>query len=198
MTPIEQSLVILTAVRNEIEKAVLVFYNVGGQNLAGRMDRFDDDALTFTIQNHLQILISSFLEEWGRFSSLGGADLDVRETSRQVKPAMDRFKGWKGLRSVRSQLLAHPFRDKSGNILFPWDVFRDNQAPTTLAETLLLGMCALMVVDRVKARHAAEQATAESQILQEDRSILEAGIRTSTELEQEFAKIQAELKQSRR
>ncbi len=88
MTPIEQSLLILTAVRNEIEKAVLVFYDFTGEELAGRMDRFDDDALTFTIQNHLQILISSFLEEWGRFSALGGDDLEVRETSQQVKPAV--------------------------------------------------------------------------------------------------------------
>ena len=187
-------MLILTAVRNEIEKAVLVFYDFKSQDLAGRMDRFDDDALTFTIQNHLQILISSFLEEWGRFSALGKANLEVRETSRQVKPAIDRFRNWKGLQSVRSKLLAHPFRDKSGNIVFPWDVFRDNQAPTTLAETLLLGMCALMVVDRVKARHAAEQASAKSQILQEDRSVPEVGIMTSAELEHEFAKIKAELR----
>ena len=165
MTPIEESLLILTAVRNAIEKAVLVFYDVGGNNLASRTDRFDDDALKFTMQNHLQILISSFLEEWRRFSSLGGDNLEVRETGRQVKPAMDRFRGWKDLQSVRSKLLAHPYRDKSGKILFPWDVLRDHQAPTTLAETLLLGFCAIMVVDRVRARHASEQVTAESQIL---------------------------------
>ena len=54
-------------------------------------------------------------------------------------------------------------------------------------------MCAIMVVDRAKARHAAELTTAENQVLQEDRSIPEKGIATFAELEREFAKIHSEV-----
>ena len=58
---------------------------------------------------------------------------------------MDRLKGWEDLSSVRSNLLAHPFRDRNGEVAFAWDVFRNSKAPTTLWETLLLGYCVLMV-----------------------------------------------------
>jgi len=191
MTPEQQSLVVLTAVRNSIERVVLCFYDANGSNLAARSDRFSDANLCFVMQNHLQILLSSFLEEWPRFASRAKEDPHVRETLRQVQPAMDRFKGWKDLPSVRSKLLAHPFRDKQGNIAFAWDVFRDSSAPTTLAETLLLGFCALMTVDRIKARHAKEVADAESHLLQLDRTVPDKGISTSTELETEFARLQA-------
>ena len=40
MTPIQESLVILTAIRNQIERVVLAFYDVNGPKLTGRPDRF--------------------------------------------------------------------------------------------------------------------------------------------------------------
>lgn len=197
MTPEQQSVVVLIALRNSIERVILCFYSATGSNLPARSDRFADPNLCFAMQNHLQILLSSFLEEWPRFASRAKDDSRVRETLRQVQPAMDRFKGWKDLPSVRSKLLAHPFRDRHGNIAFAWDVFRDSSAPTTLAETLLLGICVLMVVDRIKARHAEEVADAERHVLQLDRAVPDKGISTSTELEAEFTRLQAALAATR-
>ena len=193
MTSEQQTLTILIALRNAIERVVLVFYEANGSNLSGRSDRFGDAGLVFTAQNHLQILLSSFLEEWPRFASRAKDDPDVRETLRQVQPAMDRFKGWRGLQAVRSKLLAHPFRDRSGSAVFAWDVFRESEAPTTFHETLLLGFCALTTVDRLKARHAEEIAEAQAHLESIDRTIPEKGITTTEELEAEFAKLQGEM-----
>ena len=148
ITPIQESLIILTAIRNQIEKVVLAFDNVDGQRLSDRPDRFADTNLFYS-QNYFQILLSSFLEEWARFQRFAKDNRDVVETLKQTKPAIDRFKKWPNLRDVRSQLLAHPSRDKSGNLVLPWDVLRDNKAPTTLGETLLLCLCVLMAVDRI-------------------------------------------------
>jgi hypothetical protein len=180
-----------------IERAVLSLYKANGHNLRSRPDRFNDPYVAFTIQNQLQILLASFVEEWGRFSALAKDNLDVRETLRQVQPSMDRFKGWPDLRSVRSKVLAHPFRTKSGELLMAPAVLRSSKAPTTLAETLLLGFCALLAVDRVKARHSAEQAAAEQEMLAEDRSIQEQGIRTAAELEREFYRINEEMRRTK-
>ncbi len=193
MTPLQQSLVILTAVRNSIERVVLCFYNANGSTHSRRPDRYSDVNLSFSMQNYLQILLSSFLEEWRRFSSFAKDNPDVRETLCQVQPAMVRFKPGKDLRSVRSKMLAHPFRENNGNIVFAWELFRDSDTPTTFAETLLLGFCALMVVDRVQARHAQDLAAAESHLLQQDRSVPEKGVITPIELHAEFARIYSAL-----
>ena len=195
MSPLQQSLLVLAALRNSVERVILCFYNYNrdSSELSGRPDRLSDVNLCFSVQNYLQVLLSSFLEEWSRFSALARDDSRVRDTLREVKPAVDRFRCWKDLRSVRSRLLAHPFRDRSGTIVFPWDVFRDSDVPTTLAETLLLGLCVQMVVARVQARHADDRSAAESQLLQQDRSVPRKGLSTTSELEAEFARIQAAL-----
>ena len=197
MTPEQQTLTILIALRNAIERGVLVFYEANGSNLSARANRFADPNLVFTAQNHLQILLSSFLEEWPRFASRAKDDLDVRETLRQVQPVMNRFKGWRGLQSVRSKLLAHPFRDRSGSAVFTWDVFRESDAPTTFHETLLLGFCALTAVDRVKERHDKEIAQAQKLLESIDRTIPVKGISTTDELEAEFAELQRAMRSTK-
>jgi len=193
LTSIQESLVILTAIRNQIEKVVLAFYDVSGTELSARPDRFADQNLRFYSQNYLQILLSSFLEEWGRFSALAKDNVHVLETLNQCKPAMDRFKNWKDLRNVRSQLLAHPFRDKDGRIALPWDILRGSRTPTTLGETLLLGFCSNLVIDRMKARHEGERAAAEAILLRQDRTVPQKGISTSEQLEKIFAEVQADM-----
>lgn len=161
MTEFQQTIVALTAIRNSIERAVLCLYSAQGANLASRPDRTNDRFLTFTLQNHIQILLCSFLEEWRIFSSFGKGDARVKETLQIVSPAIDQFRRWSGLHKIRSSLLAHSPRDTNGRIVFPWVAFRENRCPTTLEETLLLALCALMSVDNVKERHKAEQAEAE-------------------------------------
>lgn len=192
----QRSLVALVAIRNAVEKVTFTFFDPNSTGVSERPDRFSDANLCFSTQNYLQILLSSFLEEWGHFSSFAKDDLYLRDTLRQVTPAMDQFKGWKDLRSVRSKLLAHPFSDRHGNLLFPWDVFRENDSPTTLAETLLLGFCVLFVVDRVKTRHSEDVNDADEQLLKLDRSVPEKGISTMKELVTEFNRIQTALNET--
>lgn len=184
----------LIALRNSVERAALCLYSVDGSGLIARDDRVADPFLCFTVQNHLQILLSSFLEEWPRFSAVAKDDLDVRETLRQVKPAIDRLKSWQDLPSVRSKLLAHPYRDKNGDPVLAWDVLRESKSPTTLGETLLLAFCVCMAVDRIKARHAAEVSEADGRLLRLDRTYPSKGIATAQELEEELQKKQAQLK----
>jgi len=194
LEPIEQSLLALTGVRNSVERVVLSFYvwDAADRRLAARPSRLSDTYLSFSLQNYLLILLSSFLEEWNRFSSFAKNDAAVLETLRKVKPALDRFKVWKDLPAMRSKLLAHPFRDRGGDIVFASDVLQDGRAPTALGETLLLGLCVMMVVDLVGARHASDRANAESQVPR-DRNVPTRGISTTTELESEYARIQAAL-----
>ena len=193
ITAIQESRIILTAIRNQIERVLLAFYSANGAELSARQDRLADSDLCFYSQNYLQILLSSFLEEWGRLSALAKDNKDVLETLKQTKPALDQFKKWPGLREVRSRLLAHPFRDKNGKLALAWDVLRGSRAPTRFWEMLLLGFCALMAVDRLKARHEHEHKAAEAILLQQDRSVPGKGIASSAELESLFAEVQAEM-----
>ena len=197
MTPLQESLIVLTGLKNMLERALRSFYNMTGSHLSGRPGRLSDPFLCFSMQNYLLILLSSFLEEWRRFSSFAKDDSDVRETLRQVAPAMDRFKGWKDLRSVRSKLLAHPSRGTDGKVVLAWDVFRTSDAPTTFGEVVLLSLCVLIVIDRVSARHSQDRTAAERQLLQLDRSVPRKGLTTSGELEAELARIQAAMNQQK-
>jgi hypothetical protein len=193
MTPFQQTLVVLVWVRNSVERCVLSAYSVNGTNLSAREDRLADPNFCFLLQNHLQILISSFLVEWPRFVSYAKSDLRIREMLRQLKPVTDRFNGWSDLRSVRSKILAHPFRDKQGGIVSPWEVFRESKSPTTLAETLLLAFCVCMVVDRLKARHSGDVAEIDGVIQSMDRTVPAKGIELARDLEIALAALQASL-----
>jgi hypothetical protein len=103
-TPLQESLLILAALRNQIRWALLTIVPEG---------RAKDESLKFTVSNHIQILLCSFLDEWSTLEKLG-RDEKLRTTLKIVSPALDRIKRWRGLPKIRSTLLAHGQRDKKG------------------------------------------------------------------------------------
>lgn len=194
MTSFQDSLVALIFIRNSIERVILPFYDVtDGPHLKGRMNRLGDPSLVFSTQNHLQILISSFLEEGKRFQSFAKDDLAVRETLGIVKPAWDYVSHWKDIYYVRSALLAHSPRDKAGNLVSPSELFETYRSPTTIHETLLLGFCILMIVDNIKERHKEACKQADRETMSRMRAISNQGISSFEAVEKEFARIQSEI-----
>src|SRR5690242_3471355 len=92
--------------------------------------------LEWTVCNHIQILLCSFLDEWKIFESFAEDNEWIRDTLKIAVPALDRIRAWTGLERVRNTLLAHNLRDKKGNPVSIWDVFNSNKIPTAYAEII--------------------------------------------------------------
>jgi len=182
-TPLQESLLQLAALKSQLESALRTMVPE---------DRVKDEDLKFTVCNHIQILLCSFLEEWKIFESLG-RDKRIRDTLKIASPALDRIRRWRGLRKVRSTLLAHGLRDRKGAPAWPWVVFKKYEAPTAYAETILLGNCALLAIEVALARHLAEYKEATCKLLQMNRDIEDKGIRTVGEIKIELDKIKVEM-----
>lgn len=197
MTNFQESIVALTAIRNSIERALLCLYSADGTHLVARTERIKDSVLIFTLQNYIQILLCSFLDEWQAFSSFAKNDDSVKKTARILAPAIDQFKKWPGLHKVRSNMLAHSPRDRGKKIFFPWVAFKNLRCPTTPEEIILLALCALRSVDYVKEQYKTEQIEAEKEILKADRSIAVQGIANIKELERTFSEIQKQIEQNK-
>src|SRR6266568_4703986 len=105
-TPFEGSLLILRGLQTQLESALQALH---AKELMANGD------LQWTVCNHIQILLCSFLEEWKIFESFAEDDERIRDTLKIAAPALDRIRAWKGLERVRNTLLAHNLRDKKGN-----------------------------------------------------------------------------------
>lgn len=182
-TQLEESLLLLTGVENQLVSAL--------KSLASK-ERAEDDDLKWTVSNHIQILVCSFLEEWKIFESLG-SNATIRDTLKMISPAITRIKEWTGLTRIRSTMLAHPQRDKGGNPVWPWDVFNSYKSPTAYAETILLGNLAVIAVKAVRSRHHAEYHLAAQRLSQRFTPIREQGIRTAGEIERVLQKVRSEM-----
>ena len=121
-SPLEESLLILYGLNSQLKAAL--------QPLVPEKNIRNED-LKFTVCDHIQILLSSFLNEWKTFEGLG-QDQKIRNTLKITSPALYRLRIWKGLTKVRSKLLAHGHRDKSGAPAWAWDVFDDHDCPQNL------------------------------------------------------------------
>jgi hypothetical protein len=179
LTPLQESLLILVALNNQIRKALKAMVS---------QDHMKDGDLKFTITNHIHILLCAFLDEWKKLEALGN-DNRIKITLKIASPAIGRIRRWKDLPKVRSILLAHGLRDKDGVIAFPWDVFEKYDAPTTYAEAILLGNCALLAVRVVHDRHQSDYQEVSNQFSKKKRYIEDRGIKTNEEMEEELRKI---------
>ena len=141
--------------------------------------------LEWTVCNHIQILLCSFLEEWKIFESFG-KDERIRDTLKIAVPALDRIRSWTGLERVRSTLLVHNQRDKEGNPVSTWDVFNSNKIPTAYAEIVLLARLAVLAIRGTRERHYSEFHLAAQRLKQYHVTIKPQGIRTSQEAESVF------------
>jgi len=142
--------------------------------------------LQWTVCNHIQILLCSFLEEWKIFESFAEDDERIRDTLKIAAPALDRIRAWTGLERVRNTLLAHNLRDKKGNPASTWDVFNSNKIPTAYAEIVLLARLAVLAMKRTRERHHSEFHLAAQRLTQYHVTIKPQGIRTSQEAELAF------------
>jgi hypothetical protein len=74
MTKFQETIVALTAIRNSLERTILCLYQANGSHLEDKPERIGDQYLLFTLNNHLQILLCSFLEEWSKFGGFAKTD----------------------------------------------------------------------------------------------------------------------------
>ena len=183
LTSLQESLLILAALSNQIGWALKAMISE---------DRIKDEDLKFTISNHVQILLCSFLDEWKRLEALG-CDDKIRTTLKMVSPALDRIRQWGGLRELRSMLLAHPHRDKRGAFVWPSKVFGEHHIPTAYAEIFLLGNCVLLAVRVLLTQHQSDYQEAEQQLSNLKKDIEDKGIHTMGDIKAEFGKIKDEM-----
>jgi hypothetical protein len=183
LTPLQESILILLGIKNQIEVAL--------KSIRSK-ERVQDEGLKFTVCNHIQILVCSFLEEWRRLERLG-VKSEIQKTLKIASPAIDRIKQWRGLDKVRSQLLAHPQRDSDGNFVPPWRTFASYSAPTTYAETILLGNCVIKATSVVLKRHAKEYRLAFAMVQSRAEDIADKGIKTVGDVKTELERIDSQI-----
>ncbi|MBA7654050.1 hypothetical protein ES703_61924 [subsurface metagenome] len=183
LTSFQESLLVLAALSNQIEWALKAMVP---------KDRIEDKDLKFTISNHIQILLCSFLDERKRLEALG-CDDKIRATLKMASPALDRIRRWRGLRKLRSTLLAHGHRTREGAFVWPSKVFGNHPIPTAYAEIILLGNCALLAVRVVLTQHQSDYQEAVQQLSNLKKDIEDEGIRTVGEIKEELNKIKAEI-----
>jgi len=183
-TALDQCLLILAGLRSQLASAL--------NSLSPW--RPENEDLSFTVCNHIQIILCSFLDEWKVFESFGEAKV-IRDTLKITSPAMRRIRSWTGLERIRSTLLAHGQRHKDGSPVWTWDVFNSNKTPTTYLETILLGRLAVLVIKETLRRHHGEYHRAGQRLSQSYTCIKRQGISTVGEADVDFRSIKAEMQQ---
>lgn len=147
-----------------------------------------------TARHHIIILVSSFLEEWGRLQNLRSGRRDISKTFKVSAPAIKQIQAWQpALTMYRNLMIAHPYRDQAGRLMLPWDVVKQYPPPGT-GDAIVLGRCVVFVTGLFLDRHSAEfeagrKAAKATQIPMEDSSRLQSPAR----VEGETAKIKAEI-----
>jgi len=182
-TPLEQCLLILAGLRSQLLAAL---------NSLSSSRPVENEDLSFTVCNHIQIILCSFLYEWKIFKSFGKTPV-VRDTLKITSPAIDRIESWTGLARIRSTLLAHGQRDRDGTLVRTWDVFNSSKSPTAYQETVLLGKLALLVIRETLSRHHGEYHRAAQRLSQFHTPIKRQGISTVEEANAVFTTIKVEM-----
>ncbi|MDZ5631892.1 hypothetical protein [Janthinobacterium sp. GMG1] len=178
LTNLQESLLVFAGLKNQLEPALRT------------VKRYPlDDELKFTVTSHLLILVSSFLEEWRRFSGLG-CDESVRKTLRSASPAIKRISQWKGIRTLRSTVLAHPFRQKDGSLTIVESLYENNLVSSEYAESILLGECAVYAIATAICQHNCIYEKAKLKYYSQVRSKIPInGIQTMSEFHKEIDRI---------
>ncbi len=140
---IEKSLLAFSVVKSLLEPALKVMKRHGG-----------DDDVKFIAGNFILIAVNSFLDEWNFFCGIREFD-GVQETRQIAEPAISKIRRWKGIRTLRNSLLAHPPRGKDGQNSVPDlnDIFGSGQVPLAYAEMIVLGEAAVYAIATVLCRH---------------------------------------------
>jgi hypothetical protein len=178
LTKIQESLMVFAALKNQIEPALRVV----------KRHKLEDD-LKFTVTNYLLILVSSFLDEWRRFTALD-SDARVSKTIQTAKPAAERIQQWPGIYELRSSALAHGFRKKDRSLVHISDLFGEGVAPSNYAEQILLAECAVYAIATAICQLQDIYRDGISQIYDSGpHHVRDCGIQTMEMFEQEIAAI---------
>ena len=183
LTPLQESILILLGIKNQIGVAL--------KSIQPK-ERIQDEGLKFTVCNHVQILVCSFLEEWRKLEGLG-TESEIQKTLKVASPAIDRIRKWKGLAKVRSQLLAHPHRASDGSFVPAWQTFANYSAPTAYGETIVLGNCALKATSVVLKRHAKDYRIAIAILESQAEEIADTGIRAVGDIKSELREVDQQI-----
>ena len=183
LTALQESILILLGVKNQIEIAL--------KSIQPK-ERMQDEGLKFTVCNHIQILVCSFLEEWRKLEGLG-TESEIQKTLKIASPAIDRIRKWKGLAKVRSQLLAHPHRALDGRFVPAWQTFANYSAPTAYAETITLGNCTRKATSIVLKRHAKDYRIAIAVLESQAEEIADTGVRTVGDIRSELREVNQQI-----
>ena len=177
---LQDSLLVLAALKNQLESALRTVKRY-----------IHDDDLKFTVANHILIVVSSFLEEWQRFESLG-SDPTVRRTLDIAKPAIERIRRWKGITRLRSSALAHGFRQRDKTLTQLGPLFQAQRAPSAYAEQLLLGELAVYAIATAICQHQVTYDAALSAFYHDGpEKIPTHGIQTMEEFRTEITRIRS-------
>lgn len=121
-----------------------------GQEMWRGFNRYQDveaainEELMFGLTNQALVIVTKFLEVWNDFGPrLDGRVIPCRKA---VQPLVDRMQVWKGLDAFRNTTLAHAYLDKSGQLLPPWELIKQELAPSYHAEIILLLQCVVFAV----------------------------------------------------
>jgi len=183
-TPLEQCLLVLAGLRSQFVSAL--------NSLTSSSRPVENEDLSFTVCNHIQILLCSFLDEWKIFTSFGKVPA-VRDTLKITSPAINRIRSWTGLSRIRSTLLAHGLRNRDGTLVRTWDLFNSSKSPTAYQETVLLGKLAVLVIKETLSRHHGEYHMAAQRWSRFHTPIKRQGISTVEEANEVFTNIKAKM-----
>ncbi|MBK5015817.1 hypothetical protein [Pantoea sp. S62] len=150
LTPIQESVFVLSALKNTFEPALKTFKRY-----------INDDDVKFLLQSKMLIDLYSFQEEWARLNALCATHPELVLTRQICEPALTRLHKWSGIRDFRNKVLAHGFREElkvngGGKINAPADLkkwYFDADVPNSYAEVLLLAEMAYFCMAIFITRH---------------------------------------------
>ena len=153
LNPIQESIIVLSVMKNIMEPALKVFKRY-----------HDDEDVKFILHSKMLIDLSSFLEEWARLGPICKNNPDLIFTLKICEPALSRLKRWDGIRQFRNKALAHGFREElkgtNGKVVYsPTNLSRwyfDANVPNNYAEVLLLSEMAYFCMAIFISRHGNE------------------------------------------
>ncbi|QDY42485.1 hypothetical protein [Candidatus Pantoea soli] len=181
LTPIQESVFVLSALKNTFEPALKTFKRY-----------INDDDVKFLLQSKMLIDLYSFQEEWARLSALCATNPEVVLTRKICEPALTRLHKWGGIRDFRNKILAHGFREElkingGGKINAPADLkkwYFDADVPNSYAEVLLLAEMAYFCMAIFITRHGD---SAKNIDFNHKEEITLKGIQTAEEFDAEMA-----------
>lgn len=180
LTQIQESIIVLSAMKNTFECVLKVFKRY-----------IHDEDLKFSLNMKMIVDLSSFMDEWARLGPICKSEPQMIATLKICEPAITRLKSWRGIRDFRNKALAHGFREElrcnEGKVIYkPVDFekwYFKADVPSNNAEILLLCEMAYFCMAIVINRHGN---VTDGLDLKYNQKIESKGINTAEEFDNEM------------